>query len=175
MNEQKLLAQAKDFFVNLWETIADFFGSYKFQEIVFSLKFVFILISFILSVLIVLLILKIIVSSFTKRNNVFKSNNLSPSFNTKKIEKKWLKIENKIKSGVEANYKLAIIEAEKVFNSVLKEFGHDFKKKLSNVDDFKIADKLKNDIIEDKKLEVSKEQAESAVIFYKKGIEELLG
>lgn len=174
MNEYELLAQAKNFFVDLWNTIDDFFTSYKFQEIVFTLKFIFILISFILFVLIVLLILKIIVSSFTKRKNIFKADSLNPDFNIKKIEKKWLKIENKIKSGVEANYKLAILEAEKVFDSILKEFGYDFKKKLSNVDDLKAADKLKNDIIEDKKLEISKEQAEAIVGFYKKGIEELL-
>lgn len=173
MNEQQILAQASNFFTNTWEKIITFFTSYQWQEIVFIIRIIFIMISFILLLLIVVLLIKIIVISPLERS-LFKSKSDKPVFSKRKIEKRMDKINKKLKSGPEANYKLAVLEAEKLFDRVLKEIGYGAEKKLANITEIKEANKIKNNIIEDKKSELSKEKAEETVDVYKRGLEELL-
>ena len=57
MHERELLAQAKNFFVDLWDTIIIFFNSYQWQEILFWLKMV----SIVLCILMILAILIILI------------------------------------------------------------------------------------------------------------------
>ena len=57
MNRKVLLAQAKNFFADIWEKIVVFFNSYQWQEIAFCLKIAL----FILSVLILLAIIIILI------------------------------------------------------------------------------------------------------------------
>lgn len=183
MNEKELLAQAKNFFVDLRSTMVGFFDSYQWQEIVFTIKIVFVIISILLLLLIILLIIKInIISPLQKslfrsvQKKIFYPTKPRPLvFNKKRIKKKLEKIDKRLKSGLEANYKLAVLEAEKLFDRVVKNIGYGAKKKLSNITEIKAAGKIKKQIIEDKKIKISKDEAESAVEAYKKGLEELLG
>lgn len=171
-NANGFLNQAAVFFADLWQKIIDFFGSYKWQEIVFVVKFIFIIISLLLIILIIILLLKIITGS-TLHKPLISSRRLEPTFNKKKISRKWKKIAKRIESEVEANYKLAVLEADKIFNNIIKEFGYGTEKRLSNIDEIKQASKFKEAVIEDKKLKISKEEAQKTVEAYRKGLEEL--
>jgi len=173
MNEYELLAQAKNFFVDTWEKIVIFFTSYQWQEIVFTIKVILIIISFLLLLTIIFLLFKIIIDSMLKRPLVKKTHKLGPVFNKGKIKKRWEKIDRRVKSGLEANYKLAILEADKIFDRVIKELGYEVEKKLSNIDEIKEAGKIKNKIVEDKKFKLSREEAKRVLDAYKKGLEEL--
>lgn len=172
MNEQQILAQVSNFFTDTWQKTNAFFTSYQWQEIVFTIKVIFIIISFLLLMAIIFLLARIIVGSMIRRP-LIKSRKPEPVFNKKKIKKRWEKVNKKIKSGLEANYKLAIIEADRIFDRVLKEIGYGKEKKLSNIDEIKQANKIKNNVVEDKKLKISKEQTEKAIEAYRKGLEEL--
>lgn len=57
MNRKVLLAQAKNFFADIWQDIIVFFSSYQWQEIVFCLKIAL----FIISVLMILAIIVILI------------------------------------------------------------------------------------------------------------------
>lgn len=173
-NAFEMLAQVKNFFVDAWENIAEFFTSYQFKEIVFTIKIILILISIFLVAIIFGLLCKIIITSMLSKP-LYKSRKPKPApiFNKKKIRKRWEKVEKRLKTDLEANCKLALIEADKIFDRVIKELGYGVEKKLPNADGIKAANKLKNKIIDDKKLKLSKSEAETAVGEYKKGLEEL--
>lgn len=182
--EKELLAQAKNFFVDFGGNTVNFFTSYQFKEIIFTIKTVLIIISSIFLLLIIALLVNIAIVSPIKRTLIrffsdffrpFKQKPPPLVFNKKKIEKKIKSIDKKLKSGVEANYKLAILEAEKLFDRTLKEIGYGAEKKLENIAEIKEAGKIKKQIIEDKELKLSREEAQSAVEAYKKGLEGLLG
>jgi len=172
-NEQAALAQVKDFFVNTWEKFSGFFNSYSWEEILFNVKIGFILISFLLLLLIIFLLLKISLIIPLNRALTEYSKPRDPTISKKKVAKKWNKIEIKLRSGVQGNYKMALIEASKLFNTVLKNVGYGIGKKLESIDEIKESEKVKDKIVEDKKFKLSKEEAESSVDAYKKGLEEL--
>jgi hypothetical protein len=169
----QMVAQAKNFFVDLWQEVNDFFISYQWQEILFGLKVASAIISLFLLLLIIFLLVKIIILSPLERSLFKSSKSETPVFSKKKILKRWEKINSKLNSGIEANYKLALIEAEKLFDRVIKEIGYGAEKKLANIITIKQANKFKDNIIEDKKFKLSKEDAERAVGAYKEGLKEL--
>ena len=57
MNRKLLLAQAKNFFADIWQDIIVFFNSYQWQEIAFCLKIAL----FIVSVLMILAIIVVLI------------------------------------------------------------------------------------------------------------------
>lgn len=171
-NANGFLNQAAVFFADLWQKIIDFFASYKWQEIVFTIKVVLIIVSLLFLFAIIGLLIRIIVGSMLHLP-LAPHKKLEPIFNKKKIRKKWGKIEKRLIYPVEANYKLAVLEVDKLFDRVIKELGYGTEKRLSNIDEIKQASKLKEAIIEDKKLKISKEEAQKTVEAYKKGLEEL--
>ena len=56
---------------------------------------------------------------------------------------------------------------------ILKNIGYGIEKKLTNIDEIKAANKLNDKILEDKKIKISKEQAEKSVEAYRQGLREL--
>lgn len=175
-----LMAQAKESGVGFFKGIVDFFKSYQFKEIIFIVKFIFIIISALLALLLFLLILKIIFRSPVKKTLksatkkvVHPSRSIPLVFNKKKIARKIAKIDKRIESGVEENYKMALLEIDVLFDSIVKNLGYGTEKKLSNIADIKAAGKLNKKIIEEKKYKLSYEDAKKSVDAYKDGLKEL--
>ncbi|MBU2564624.1 hypothetical protein KKA23_03550 [Patescibacteria group bacterium] len=164
-NALRLLAQAKNSFVDSWEAIIRYFSSYQWQELLFLIKTILIIISLTFFVLIVFLLVKIYILS------KFKKDLKKPKKRRKrKIDKEWIKIENRIRSGTQENFKLAIIEADNLFNKVLKNINEN---EISNIDEIKQGKKMKNIIIEDKKYNLLKEEAEMIIGYYRNTLKEL--
>ena len=165
----QLMAQARNAWTNFGTIIMDYFKSYKFKELIFTLK----TISFILT----LILLAIIIYVFIKSNSLSKAKtattNKKSVFNKKKMQKKWVKIEKRFNSGIEANYKLAILEADKFYDESLKILGYDLEKNLVNVEEIKKARKTKNRIIEDSNFVLTAEDTKNGLEAYKNGLEEL--
>lgn len=175
-----LMAQAKEGGVDFFKGIVDFFKSYQFKEIIFIVKFIFIIISALLALLLFLLILKIIFRSpvkktfkFVTKKVVYPSKSIPLVFNKKKITKKIAKIDKRIESGVKENYKMALLEMNALFNSIVKNLGYGIEKKLSNIADIKAADKLNKKIIEEKEYKLFYEDTKKSVDAYKDGLKEL--
>ncbi|MFH1129238.1 MAG: hypothetical protein V1686_00680 [Patescibacteria group bacterium] len=165
----RLMAQARTVWTDFGASVFDFFKSYKFKEIIFTLK----TISFILT----LILLAIIIYVFIKSNSLNKAKTITDNkksvFKKKKTQKKWIKIEKRFNSGIEANYKLAILEADNFYDECLKILGYESEKNLSNVDEIKKAKKIKNRIVEDSGFMLTTEDTKNSLDAYKKGLTEL--
>ena len=162
----RFLAQAKSAWVGFGASVNDFFHSYTWREIFFTIKVV----SFIVSLLMLLAIIFIIFKKMTMGAAVKPSESDKKK---KKNSKKWARIENKFKSGMEANYKLAILEADNFYDENLKALGYEKEKSLSNVDEIKRAKRVKAKIIDDSGYALTEEETRNALNAYKNGLEEL--
>ena len=153
----------------------------NWQEIIFVSKIVLTIISILLFVGIVILVIKLKVISKLKESGKLL---IVQSHTPKKLTKKWNKIEKRLKSGQEAELKLAIIEADKFFDDILKrsgylgkDMGERLKKinssQMANIDDIWSAHKIRNNIVHDVDYKLTGSDTEKAIRTYKKALEEL--
>lgn len=101
------------------------------------------------------------------------------------IRKSWQKIEEKIKQGGESNFKLSLIEADKLFGRVLKELGYNeetWAKSMAKAQDrlssstrngIWSAHKLRNQLVHDENDELHSYQAKANIAKYRRGLKEL--
>ncbi len=167
----------KEFFIS----IKDFLVSLNGQEIVSVLKVVSAVLAVLFFVGIVYLIIKLnLISKIRKASRLL----IVPSHISKKITKRWVKIEQRLESGQEAELKLAIIEADKFFDDILKRIGYLGKdmgerlkkinsSQMANIDDIWSAHKIRNNIVHDVDYKLTSIDAEKAIKAYKKALEEL--
>jgi hypothetical protein len=103
---------------------------------------------------------------------------------TKKIEKDWRKILAKLDSGLESEYKLAIIEANNVADEALKKMGYSGETLteklekvaptiLSDVQEYKDACQVRNNIVYDPNYNLSLEKAKKTLEIYENLFKEL--
>lgn len=102
----------------------------------------------------------------------------------KKLAKKWEKIAKRLEVGNEAELKLAVIEADKFFDDILKKIGlhgSDMGERLrkinvsqiSNINDIWSAHKVRNNIVHQTGYKLTAVDAQKSVEAYKKGLGEL--
>lgn len=169
--ESIALAQIRSYFIDSWDKIIIFFTSYQWKELIFALKTASIIICLILGFLIIVLLIKINIKAGIRSS--VEGSKKPIFFNKKRISKKWLKTEKRLGTGIEANYKLAVLEADNIFEDVLKNLGYEADIRISNLDEIKQAGKVKNNIIEDSKFNLTESEAQKIVAAYKKGLEDL--
>jgi hypothetical protein len=175
----KLMAQAKNAWTGFGTDVINFFHSYAFKNIIFTLKSI----SFILS----LLALAAIIFIFFRMRALGKPAKIEKIKEEevpgevkilvipkkKKIIKKWAKIERKFKSGVESNYKLAILEADNLYDEVLRTIGYDKEKTLDNLDEIKNAKRVRRNIVDDSGFLLTAGETRIALDAYRVGLEKL--
>lgn len=93
----------------------------------------------------------------------------------KKLRKKWMEIKNRVESGSERQYKLAIIEADRLIDDLIYRMGYkngeNFGERLDNippgqvetVSSLKEAHKIRNQIILDDSFALDKETAQKTL------------
>jgi len=95
----------------------------------------------------------------------------------KKTRAMWSKIRQRLESANEAEYKMAIIEADDIINELVRGLGYkgeNFGERLSNIPDAQIANiegmkqahELRNRIIHDENLTLSREESDNALSHY---------
>jgi vacuolar-type H+-ATPase subunit H len=105
-------------------------------------------------------------------------------FYVKKFLPKWKKIEKRLESKIEADFKLAILEADDLLNKAMDEAGYkgkDLSEKLekvseeiiSNLKELKEARKVREDIISDPTYRLSEEEAKKILKVYEKALKDL--
>ncbi len=107
--------------------------------------------------------------------------NIPPELTTKKkkLKNKWKKIREKLASQNEADYKLAIIEADDLVGDLIEKLGFQGDNlgerldnvpagQLDNVSDLQIAHQTRNRIIHEENLQFSKEEAQKTLELYEK-------
>ncbi len=145
----------------------------KIVVIIFSL----ILVGFIIFTLLKSSWLKLYILDDLKEVVTF---NFKP-FGRRKIDKDWLKIKSRIESGLNSEYKLAIIEADNMTNEILKQMGrgHDGASlgeklekmtvaALSNLEELKEAHQIRNNIIHDPNYNLSLEETKKVLDIFEK-------
>jgi len=107
-----------------------------------------------------------------------------PSFPKKAIVRKWETVLAKLAKDDENSYKLAVIEADKIFDDLLKRIGYqgeDMGERLkqlttaqaANLDEIWQAHKLRNQIVHQPDFRLTRSQAERAVEIYQRALEDL--
>lgn len=105
-------------------------------------------------------------------------------YGIKKINKRWTQITKRLKSDLEEEYKLSIIEADALLDEVLRKIGYKGEtieerldklttESLSNLNEVKKAHQVESDIVRDPNYRLTKEQAKKILLVYKKAFEEL--
>lgn len=96
----------------------------------------------------------------------------------------WQQIQKKLQAGDEENLKLAITEADRILDELLKISGYQGKNmderlgqinqaQLSNISDAWSAHKIKQRILKEEDFHINKQEAELIINIYKKSFQEL--
>jgi len=91
----------------------------------------------------------------------------------KKIMKKWEKIENKLISESVENHKLAVLEADNLFEETLKILGSVAEIRITNMGEIQELKKTRNSIIDNPGFDLNREEATKIIKTYKRGLTEL--
>jgi biopolymer transport protein ExbB/TolQ len=100
------------------------------------------------------------------------------------IKRKWKKIKNRLLSGIDAEIKLAILEADELFISTLEKKGirgKSFEEILEkipqefelNLESLKKAHQLRDDIVEDPSLKIELEKAKEVISIFESALKKL--
>jgi len=153
------------------EGIFDIINSFQLQEKVLALKITFIVISIIFIILIIYFSLKTTYLRLLFIEDMESSLSWK-DYGQNKVLKKWKSIRKRLKKDSHVEHKLALIEAAKLLEDILKKMG---KSEIS------LADKLKEleihniyqEIAEDPDYKLKKEEAEEVINILEKSLKEL--
>ncbi len=106
------------------------------------------------------------------------------SYEFEKFTKDWKKIMKRLETGLESEYKLAVIEADAMLEQVLERMGHTeptieekIDKITSNdipsIEDLKAVRDTRNGVIHDPDYDLSQEKAKEVLAIYEKAFREL--
>ncbi len=105
-------------------------------------------------------------------------------FSQRKSTKAWAQVERRMAEGGEANVRLAIIEADKILDVILKlsgfkgdTLGERLKQisaaQIANIEDIWRVHKLRNRIVHDPDYKISREDTVQGIEVYKKALQQL--
>jgi hypothetical protein len=154
-----------------------------FETTFFVLKLAFIGVSlfFLVSIIYFLRNTHWLQYAFGERTHEFLS---KQPYGSKSIGSIWKDIAKRLDTGLESEYKLAVIEADGLTDEVLKRMGYkgtDFEdmlnkvsvSQISNIEEIKKAHKVRGDIVRDPDYRLSSEDAKKIMEVYKKTLDNL--
>lgn len=105
-------------------------------------------------------------------------------FYSKTFAPKWKKIEKRLETGIESDFKLAVLEADELLNECLTKMGYPGEKLeekleklteevISNLEEVKKIREVRNSIIEDPTFKLTLEETKRVLAVYKKALEDL--
>lgn len=140
------------------------------------------ILSLIFGILTVLLIIKLrVIDGWFKNAGNFM---LTQAFPKRHLNKSWQKILTRLGKSDEANLRLALIEADNLFDDLLKQMrlpGESMADRLryidssqiSNIDEIWRAHKLRNVLVHNHEYQITRNEMEFGVKAYEKGLKEL--
>lgn len=107
-----------------------------------------------------------------------------PATSAKKMRKRWDKIENRLKTENVSQFKVAVIEADKIIDGILEGVGYKGENMgeriekimpghIEDVEKLQWAHEIRNQIIHDESFEINKEKAEEVLGIYEKVLKDL--
>ncbi len=163
--------------------IVSFITSFEFDVIFVYLKIIFIIFALIFLGSIIILLFK---NTWLKRRfleDITEFFTYRP-FGVKRIFKQWAKIIKRLETGREGECKLAIIEADSLFNDILKEMGYGGEttsEKLKQLDSVTLpnieqiweAHRTRNNVVHDPDYHLTLEQAKKTMGIYEQALRDL--
>lgn len=168
---------------NAYEIYFAYFSSSEWQQNVFVLKIISLVISALLLFALIILISKI-KSNIKKSLETISQSIETPALPKKAMVKKWESVLEKLESDDENTCKLAVIEADKIFDDLLVKIGYQGEDmgdrlkqltpaQLSNLDQVWQAHKVRNQIVHQPDFRLTRSQAVRAVEIYQRALEDL--
>lgn len=159
----------------LFSEVLKFFQLFLHSPFFLTLKF---LLAIYVSVLFANLVMLLILRGFGDVRATFKGMNL-PLVSPAKTRKSWNKIKARLETGDGNQYKLAIIEADKIVDKIISSMGLKGKnmiqrletlkpRQIEDAENLKIAHKTRNQIIIDPSFQIDKEKAAEVLEIYEK-------
>lgn len=167
----------------LLEDIISFIISPPPASWLLTLKVVFIAASSLFLLFIILLVLNTSWLEIRFLRNISEFLTYRP-YGLRKSTSQWLKIVSRLESGLESEYKLAVIEADSLFDEVLKNMGYKGESLgerldkvspdvISNLQEINFAHKVRNSIVHDPDYHLSYEDAKKILDIFGKTLTEL--
>lgn len=170
--------------LNLYDYFLIFFTSSDWDRNLLILKSLSVVVSFLFLAATAFLIFKL-------RSNIGSSlgiavKSMSPvSLPKRKMSKEWKAVLKKLEAGDESNLKLAVIEADKILDNILKKInypGENMGERLKHITPAQIANieavwqahKIRNNIVHDPDFRLTRSDAENAVKIYQRALEDLM-
>jgi len=169
--------------MDLFEKFSQFLNSGQWLNFIFWLKIISFIISLFLFTILIILLFKMRARIRSSLDIVSESIG-APVLPKMKTTKKWEKLLKQVETGDENAYKLAVIEADKTFDDMLKKIGYQGKDmgermkqikpgQMANIDELWQAHRTRNNIVHDPDFKITRSQAEKAVKTYEKILKEL--
>ena len=167
--------------------LIDFFSEYlssvDFERNILPLKIISVSISIGLVIVIIYLIFKIRKNNETSLETVTENPTIS-KVHKENLIKGWQAVLDKMEKGDEADYKLAVIEADKVFDNLLKNIGYQGEDmgerlkqitsaQLANINELWQAHKIRNQLVHEENFQLKEHEAKRVIEIYKKALDEL--
>jgi hypothetical protein len=167
----------------IMQNINDFFSSSVLGDIIFVLRIIFIVVSLAMFGFIVWALIK---TTWLRRYILWDAQEFLTyhPYGVKKLYKSWQKIKVRLESGLESEYKLAVMEADSLLDEVLKNLGiagDTLGEKLEKVTEATLPNlsqlaeirKVRNNIVHDPGYRLSLDEARSAIDVYEKSLTDL--
>ena len=105
-------------------------------------------------------------------------------YGVRRLMRQWLRVKARLDTGMESEYKLAVMEADSILDETLAKMGFSGKSlgerleklsaaSLSNIDDVKRIHAIRNNIIHDPNYRLSLDDARKAIEVYEIGLTDL--
>lgn len=161
----------------------DLIGIEAPTRLIMFLKIISAIISIVLGWAVLLLIFKSGYTGYVKTNIQFLKGEYEPLKATNKVNREWDKIKQRLEAGDEANFKIAIIEADKLIDDLLKNMnypGESMGDRLKLIDESKLksvqelwnAHKVRNNIVHNAEFKLSYREAQRVIEIYEKVLKE---
>lgn len=174
----------RTFLLNLYDELLFFFTSSDWERAFLILKSLSVVISFLLLTAIFFLIWQLRANIQSSVGALAKSVG-TPNLSGRKMSKEWKAVLKKLETGDESNLKLAVIEADKILDNILKKInypGDNMGERLKHITPAQIANieavwqahKIRNNIVHDPDFRLTRSDAENAVKIYQRALEDLM-
>lgn len=168
---------------NLGQTIVSFIFAPHFLGWLFILRVSFVVLALVLLTAIIFFLMRTNWLRLLFVYDAFEFLTFRP-FGVRKIEKDWNKITARLNTGLESEYKLAVIEADNMMDYTLKNMGYGgealgerLKKlteaTLTNMAELEAAHKTRNNIVHDPDYRLSLDEARKTLASYEKAFRDL--
>ena len=168
---------------NLNEKLISFLFSPPIEGWLFIFKIFFIVLTLIFLTGLILFLLRSSWLRFLILYDIFEFLTYRP-YGVRKIEKTWSKTMKRLDTGLESEYKLAVIEADSMLEDILKRMGYAGETlgerltkltsaTLPNIEEIKKTHQIRNNIIHDPDYRLSLDEARKALAVYEQALREL--